>query len=95
MSFRRRIIGTADVKFPRASDRNRFGFFQPPKKSLNLGVHPRRPNVGQACYDLFVIEACSHFADGHLEARDRLRWEVRGRSGWKPLVEGGNGASMF
>src|SRR5882762_11613800 len=34
----RRIIGTADVKLPRASDRNRFGFFQPPKKNLNLRV---------------------------------------------------------
>src|SRR2546422_11598453 len=32
-------------KPPGASDRNRFGFFQPLKKNLNLGVHPRLHDV--------------------------------------------------
>jgi len=36
----RRIIGTADVKPPRASDRNRFGFFSAPKENPQSGRAP-------------------------------------------------------
>ena len=37
------------MKPPYASDRNRFGFFQPRKKNLNLGVHPVPCDVGPVC----------------------------------------------
>src|SRR5882724_1155699 len=35
-----------------ARDRNRFGFFQPLKKNLNLGVHPESTHVRPHCYGL-------------------------------------------
>ena len=68
MSFRASDHRNGRRNAPDASDRNRFGFFQPPKKNLNLGVHPRASSVGGGCYNRGVNEASAHLSDGHLAA---------------------------
>ncbi len=62
-----------------ATDRNRFGFFQPLKKNLNLGVHPLASNVGPVCYTRGMAKKAKQLA------LDLRTWGgKRKRAGRKP-----------
>src|SRR5438445_6772074 len=77
MSFRASDHRDVRRRAPCASDRNRFGFFQRPKKSLNLGVHPPpRVSEGPGMHE-GVSELRANVAtplEGRLEAIAAAAW---------------------